>query len=163
MFNFQTYVKSMYTSKFTLTLKWLLFIIGFYIFWALSYLVLAKFALSQVSRFKYSKESIWAQLTASDIFWYAMFVFGIALVIYVIRKLISYSPNRKIAALIFGVLVIVSVSILVDKLLETTTFLNVIPHILINTAFLVPMGILFFQADRRQEENEDQDDTEYPV
>lgn len=149
----------MYTSKLKLTLHWLLFIAGFYLFWALAYLVLAKFAIAQFSRFKNSEGNAWTQLTATDIFWYAMFVFGIAISIFVIGVFIKYAPNRKIAAVIYALLIIASVSILIDKLLESTAFYLIIPHILINIAFLVPIGLAYFKNPEliNEEESEQED------
>lgn len=149
----------MYTSKLKLTLHWLLITIGFYLFWAVSYLVLAKFALSQFNRFGYSKSSIWSQLTASDIFWYALFAFGIAIVIFVIRKFIQYAPDTKIASIVYAVLIILSVGILVDKLSETTTLLNIIPHLIINLIFVVAIAITYLKkAQVTEAGEEDQED-----
>jgi phosphoglycerol transferase MdoB-like AlkP superfamily enzyme len=144
------------TSKLKLALHWLLFVVGFYLFWGLSYLILTKFALSQVSSFQSNTGNIWSQLTATDIFWYVMFIFGIAVVIYVIRLFINYAPNVKIAVLIYAVLIIASVAILVNKLAESTTVINLMPHIIINLAFLVPMAMMFFKGD----ENKNTTDTE---
>jgi|GEM_PF-2472698 len=149
----------MYTSKLKLTLHWLLFTIGFYLFWALSYLVLAKFALSQFNRFSYAKGDIWSQLTASDVFWFAMFVFGIAICIFVIRKFIQYAPNRKIAAIVYAVLIIGSVAVLLDKLLETGTMFDILPHVIINIAFLIPIVMVFFKKESHYLE-EDKEDTD---
>jgi FlaA1/EpsC-like NDP-sugar epimerase len=147
----------MYTSKLKLTLHWLLFTVGFYLFWALSYLVLAKFALSQFNRFSYAKESIWSQLTASDIFWFAMFAFGIAITIFVIRKFIQFAPNTKIAAIVYAILIIGSVVVLLDKLLETGTVFDILPHVIINIAFLIPIAMTFFRKEEvDQEENEEE-------
>ncbi|WP_316814668.1 hypothetical protein [Pedobacter nyackensis] len=150
----------MYTSKFKLALHWLLITIGFYLFWCLSYLILAKFALSQFSRFNSSTGKIWSEITASDIFWYALFIFGIAIAIFVIRKLIEYSPNPKIAAIIYATLIIVSVGVLVDKLLETTALFNVIPHVVINLAFLIAIAVAFFKKARIADSEDDQEDPE---
>jgi hypothetical protein len=144
----------MYTSKFKLALHWLLFTAGFYIFWLLSYLILAKFAISQFSRFQHTKEGIWSQLMAADLFWYAMFVFGMAIAIYVIRLFIKYAPNRKIAAVIYALLIILSVVVLMDKLLETTTGYYILPHVLINIVFLVP---IVYSCFKRNEETEETD------
>lgn len=145
----------MYTSKLKLTLHWLLFIVGFYLFWALSYLVLAKFALSQFNRFSDVKGNILSQLTASDIFWYAMFVFGIAICIFVIRKFIQYAPNSKIAAVVYAILIIISAGVLVDKILETGTIFDILPHIIINITFLVPIAIVFFEKDGKSNVDEE--------
>lgn len=150
----------MYKSKFKLTLHWLLITIGFYLFWSFSYLILAKFALSQFSRFSYATGKIWSEITASDIFWYAMFVFGIAIAIFVIRKLIQYSPKPRIAAIIFAVLIVVSVGVLVDKLLETSTWFNILPHIIINGIFLVAIVITFFKKDRITDSEDEQEETD---
>ena len=150
----------MYTSKFKLLLHWLAIVIGFYVFWALSYLVLTKFAVSQFNRFQYIKQSIWAELTASDIFWYVMFIFGVSLVIYVIQLLMKYSPNRKIAAVLFVVLIIISVAILLDKLLETSSGFSIIPHVLINLTFLISIIYFFFKAEKPGIKNEDLEDPE---
>lgn len=146
----------MNTSKLKLALHWLLFVVGFYLFWCLSYLILTKFALSQVSRFEHNTGNEWSQITANDIFWYIMFIFGIGVVIFVIRLFIKYAPNVKIAVLIYAVLIIASVAVLVDKLAENTTVLNLMPHIVINLAFLVPMALVFFKGD----ENKNTTDTE---
>jgi hypothetical protein len=150
----------MYTSKLKLTLHWLLFTAGFYLFWGLAYLVLAKFAISEFNRFKHTEGNVWTQLTATDIFWYAMFIFGIAISIFVIRVFIKYAPNRKIAAAIYALLIIVSVGVLIDKLLETTTFYLILPHIIINVVFLVPIVQTFFKEPEiiYEEEEFDQDD-----
>lgn len=161
MFNLQAiYIEVMYKSKLKLTLHWLLFITGFYLFWGLAYLVLAKFAISEFSRFKNSDGNAFAGLTATDVFWYAMFIFGIAVSIFVIGIFLKYAPNRKIAALIYAILIIVSVGILIDKLLETTTFYLILPHILINIAFLVPIALAFFKGPEviNEDEELDQDD-----
>ena len=144
----------MYRSKFKLALHWLLITLGFYIFWVFSYLILTKFATSEVSRFHHSKENIWSQLTVSDIFWYVMFVFGLGLVTYVIKLCLKYAPNRRIAALLYAILIVVSVAILVDKLLETTTAPYIIPHFIINIIFLVPLGYAFFKIDRKDGNDE---------
>lgn len=143
----------MYKSKFKLALHWLLITLGFYIFWVFSYLILTKFATSEVSRFHHSKQSIWGQLTAADIFWYIMFVFGVALVTYVIKLCIKYAPNRRIAALLYTLLIILSVGMLVDKLIETTTFLYIIPHFIINIVFLVPIAYALFKANGKVEDD----------
>ena len=151
----------MYTSKFKLALHWLLFTAGFYIFWLLSYLILAKFAISQFSRFQHTKDGFWSQLTAADLFWYAMFIFGVAIAIYVIRLFIKYAPNRKIAAMIYALLIILSVVILLDKLLDTTTGYYILPHVLINITFLVPIIYSFFKRDGKTEETDvQQEDTD---
>lgn len=149
----------MNTSKLKLALHWLLFVVGFYLFWGLSYLILTKFALSQVSNFVSNTGSIWSQITATDIFWYVMFIFGIAVVIYVIRLFIKYAPNVKIAILIYAVLIIASVAVLVDKLAESTTALKLMPHIVINLAFLVPMALMFFKGyeNKNTTDSEDED------
>ncbi|SMD18389.1 hypothetical protein [Pedobacter nyackensis] len=151
----------MNTSKLKLALHWLLFVVGFYLFWGLSYLILTKFALSQVSSFEHNAGNIWSQMTATDIFWFVMFIFGIAVVIYVIRLFIRYAPNVKIAVLIYAVLIIVSVAVLVDKLAETTKALNLMPHVIINLAFLVPMAMMFFKGGENKNttdlEDEDPD------
>lgn len=152
--------RHMYTSKFKLLLHWLAIVIVFYVFWALSYLILTKFAVSQFNRFQYTKQNIWAELTASDIFWYAMFVFGVALVIYVIKLLMKYSPNRKIAAILFAVLIIISVTILLDKLLETSSGLSIVPHILINLTFLISIIYFFLKAEKPAIKNEGLEDVE---
>lgn len=145
------------SSKLKLTLHWLLFTVGFYLFWALSYLVLAKFALAQFNRFSYARGSILSEITASDIFWFAMFVFGIAVCIFVIRKLIQYAPNRKIAAAAYAILMISSVGVLLDKLLETATIIDILPHIVINIAFLIPMIMIFFKKVETEQEDDEAD------
>lgn len=144
----------MFLSKFKLALQWLLITIGFYIFWVFNYLILAKFASTEISRFLHSKESIWSQLTAADVFWYVMFVFGIALGIFVIKICLKHSPYIKIAAICYALLIVSSVVILADKLLETTTFAFIIPHIVINIIFLIPVVQVFAKADERMLETE---------
>ncbi|MDR6782118.1 glucan phosphoethanolaminetransferase (alkaline phosphatase superfamily) [Pedobacter africanus] len=145
----------MYTSKFKLLLHWLGIVIGFYVFWALSYLILAKFATSQFNRFQYTKQSLWTELTASDIFWYIMFIFGIILTIYVIHMLIRYSPHRKAAALVFAFLIVISVGVLLDKLLETSSGFSSLPHIFINAVFLISIVYAFFKAEQPPVRNEE--------
>lgn len=141
----------MYTSKLKLALHWLLITVAFYIFWALAYLILVKFAMSQMDKFSYSTKSIWTQITASDIFWFAMFIFGMAIVIFVIKKAMQFSPNSKIAALIYAILIILSVGILVNKLMETNSNMDILPHLLINGVFLVPLVLKFFKKDNTEE------------
>ncbi|WEK21552.1 MAG: hypothetical protein P0Y49_10425 [Candidatus Pedobacter colombiensis] len=149
----------MYASKLRLTLHWLLFITGFYLCWGFAYLILARFAIAQFNRFKQNNANEWSQLTSTDLFWYAMFIFGVAVAIFVIKIFIKYAPNRKVAILIYASLIILSVLVLVDKLLETTTFFNILPHIFINIAFLVPIIIMFFKAPEKITDQEaDQDD-----
>lgn len=145
----------MYTSKFKLLFHWLGILIGFYVFWALSYLVLAKFATSQLNRFQYARQSLWSELTASDIFWYVMFIFGMTLVSYVINLLIRYAPQRKIAALLFAVLIVASVALLLDKLLETGSGVSIIPHIFINAVLLISIAYTFFKTEQLPVQNDD--------
>lgn len=138
----------MYTSKFKLILHWLLITIGFYLFWGCAYLILTKFALDEFNRFTYKTSGFWSKLTASDVFWYALFIFGIAIVIFVFRKFLQYSPSPKIAALIFSALIIVSVGILLDKLLETTKLFNNLPHIVINLVFITAILMRGFRKEK---------------
>lgn len=154
----------MYTSKLKLTLHWLLITVAFYIFWALAYLILVKFAMSQIDKFSYSSKSIWTQITASDIFWFAMFIFGMAIVIFVIKKAMQFSPNAKIAALIYAILIILSVGILVNKLLETNSNIDMLPHLIINGVFLVPLVLQFLKKGNTNEvydEEQDEIDSSY--
>ncbi|MNL17586.1 hypothetical protein D3C87_1386880 [compost metagenome] len=72
----------------------------------------------------------------------------------------KYSPNRKIAAVLFAVLIIISVAILLDKLLETSSGFSIIPHILINLAFLISIIYFFFKAEKPGIKNEDLEDPE---
>lgn len=137
----------MYTSKFKLILHWLAIGLGFYVFWAFSYLILAKFAISQVNRFQYTKQSIWLEITASDVFWYILFILGMALVTYIISLLIKYAPNRKIAAFLFAILIVASAGVLLDKLLETSSIFNVLPHVFINLVFLI--SIIYISLKRK--------------
>lgn len=163
MFNFQLHATLyMYTSKIKLTLHWLLIIVAFYVFWALAYLVLAKFAMTEISRFSYvTEKSAWSQITASDIFWYAMFIFGIAISIFVIKKAMQYAPNPKIAALIYAVLIILSVGVLMAELLKTDKFVSAIPHLVINAVLLIPIVARFFKKDLPYyEEEEDEEETQ---
>ena len=145
----------MYTSKFKLLFHWLGIVTGFYVFWALSYLILAKFATSQFNRFQYTKQSLWTELTASDVFWYIMFIFGMILTIYVIHMLIRYAPHRKAAALVFAGLIIISVGVLLDKLLETSSGFSSLPHIFINGVFLISIVYAFFKAEQPSVRNEE--------
>lgn len=150
------------SSKLKLTIHWLSITIGFYLFWALSYLVLAKFALTQFNRFSYIKGNIFSQITASDIFWFAMFAFGIAITIFVINKLIQYAPNRKIAAIVYAVLITGSTGILLDKLLETGTVFDILPHVVINLTFLIAIAMAFFKKEEVDLE-ESEDDTDASI
>lgn len=145
------------SSKLKLAFHWLLFTVGFYLFWALSYLVLAKFALTQFNRFSYVKGNIWSEITASDVFWFAMFIFGITITIFVIRKLIEYAPNRKIAAIVYSLLIVISVGVLLDKLLETGTLFDILPHFIVNLAFLISIGMMFFKKEERYTEGDEED------
>lgn len=82
-------------------------------------------------------------------FWYAMFIFGAAIVVYVTRLFISYAPNKRIAALIYLLLILVSLVILLDKLLDTTTGFYIIPHLLINSIFVVAIIVYsFFKREK---------------
>lgn len=141
----------MYTSKFKLILHWLLITIGFYIFWAFSYLVLTKFALEQFNRFSNGTSGFWSKLTGSDLFWFALFIFGMAIVIFVFRKFIQYAPVPKIAALVYTVLIAASVGILLDKLLESTAFFYTLPHIVVNLVFIAAILISGFKKEQPED------------
>lgn len=75
-----------------------------------------------------------------------------------IRLFIKYAPNVKIAILIYAVLIIASVAVLVDKLAESTTALKLMPHIVINLAFLVPMALMFFKGDENKNTTDSEDE-----
>lgn len=137
----------MYTSKLKLVFHWLLIVVAFYIFWLAAYLIMVKFAISEVDSLKYNSGSIWTQITASDIFWFAMFIFGMAVVIFGIKKAMQYAPNPKIAALIYALLIVISVGVLVNRLLETSTLVDVLPHFMINGVLLVPIVLRIFKKD----------------
>ncbi|SMC59470.1 hypothetical protein [Pedobacter africanus] len=131
----------MYNSKFKLVLGWSLFIIVFYIFWLLAYFVLAKFALSEISNFRYGNMGLSEALSLGNIFWYLIYIGGIALCMYVIRLFIVKSPAPKSAALIYAVLIVISEAVLVKGLADSSPMINIFPHIAINTCFL--FGIIF--------------------
>ena len=131
----------MYNSKFKLVLGWSLFIIFSYIFWLFAYFVLAKFALSEISSFRYGNIGLSEALSLGNIFWYLIYIGGIVLCIYVIRLFIIKSPAPKSAALIYAALIVISEAVLVKGLADSTPMINIFPHIAINTCFL--FGIIF--------------------
>jgi hypothetical protein len=150
----------MYTSKLKLTLHWLLIVVAFYIIWALAYLVFVKFAMSEISNFSNASGSIWSVITAADIFWFVMFIFGIAVTCFLFKKAIQYSPHPKIAAAIYILLVVLSVGTLVLKLLETSTMIQILPHLVINGVFLIPMLSALFKKDKPLYADEEDDENE---
>ena len=149
----------MYTSKLKLTLHWLFIVVTFYIVWALAYLIFVKFAMSEISNISNAPGSIWSVITAADIFWFVMFIFGIAVTCFLFTKAIQYSPHPKIAAAIYILLVVLSVGTLVLKLLETSTMIQILPHLVINVIFLIPMLSALFKKDKPlyADENEEFD------
>jgi len=135
----------MYNSKFKLVLGWSLFIIVSYIFWLFAYFILAKFALSEISSFRYGNISISEALSLGNIFWYLVYIGGIALCMYVIRLFIVKSPAPKSAALIYAALIIISEAVLLKGLLDSTPLINIFPHIVINLCFLFGIIITYFK------------------
>lgn len=138
----------MYTSKLKLTLHWLLIVVAFYIIWALAYLIFVKFAISEISNFSSANGSIWSQITGADVFWFLMFIFGIVVTCFLFKKAVQYSPHPKIAAAIYILLVVLSVGTLVVKLLETSTMIGILPHLIINGVFLIPMFNTILKNDK---------------
>ena len=136
----------MYNSKFKLILGWSLFIIVSYIFWLFAYFVLAKFALSEISSFRYGNISVSEALSLGNIFWYLVYIGGIALCMYVIRLFIVKSPAPKSAALIYAALIIISEAVLVKGLFDSTPIINLFPHIAINLCFLFGIVITYFKS-----------------
>lgn len=131
----------MYNSKFKLVLGWSLFIIGSYIFWLFAYFVLTKFALSEITNFRYGNTGISQILSLGNIFWYLLYLGGVVLCMYVIKLLIVKSPAPKPAALIYAALIIISEAVLIKGLFDSTQIINIFPHIAINLCFL--FGIVF--------------------
>jgi hypothetical protein len=135
----------MHNSKLKLILSWALFIIGSYIFWLFAYFVLAKFALGELSSFRYGGANFYETLNLSNIFWYLLYIGGLVLCTYIIKLLIVKSPAPKPAAVIYAVLIIVSETVLVKGLSATTSGINILPHILINLCFLLGIVITYFK------------------
>lgn len=135
----------MYNSKFKLVLGWSLFIIVSYVFWLFAYFVLAKFALSEISNFRYGNIGLSEALSLGNIFWYLVYICGIALCMYLIRLFIVKSPAPKSAALIYAALIIISEAILVKGLYDSTLIINIFPHIAINLCFLFGIIITYFK------------------
>lgn len=135
----------MYNSKFKLVLGWSLFIIVSYIFWLFAYFVLAKFALSEISNFRYGTTGLSDAFSLGNIFWYLAYIGGIALCMYVIRLFIIKSPAPKLAALIYAALIVISEAVLLKGLFDSTAVINIFPHVVINLCFLFGILITYFK------------------
>lgn len=129
----------MYRSKLKLTLHWLLIIVAMYIFWALAYLIFVKFASSEFNSLIRSPSDFWSEINASYIFWFVIFVFGIFVVQFVLKKAARYAPYEVYGALIFTILVMISVAIIVVSLIIDKRSIDTVPHLVINGLFLIPL------------------------
>ena len=117
-------------------LRWALLIIGFYIFYLFSYLLLVRSMLSQLSVFLSGSDKFWTDFSGGDLFWYATYILCWLIVLYIITQLVSFAPNRKAAALIYLALVVVSLIVMLVALPVNTKLL---PHLMINGSYIVAL------------------------
>lgn len=127
----------MYTFMIKLIFIWILFIIGTYIFWIFSYFVLVKFALGEINEFNFTDGSIYKHISLSHIFWYLVYVGGIALCMFMMKQLVVRAPNPKLAATIYTVLITISAVVMIKALAQTANISHIMPHIFINACFLI--------------------------
>lgn len=133
------------TSKLKLVFIWALFIIGTYIFWILSYFVLVKFALGEINELKYTAGSIYQVISLSNLFWYLLYLGGIALSMFAIKQLVVRAPNPKIAAAVYAVLIAVSATVLIKELASKVNILHILPHIIVNLCFLIVIVVTYIK------------------
>jgi len=126
----------MQTSEFSLKifLRWTLLIIGFYIFYIVTYLLLVKSMLSQFNWFISNQKMFLSTFKSGDAFWYAMFLLALLFVLYITTLFVNYAPKQKIAALIYGGLVLCTQIFL---LVALPADIHLVPHLFINGAFLL--------------------------
>jgi hypothetical protein len=137
----------MYQSKFKRFLVLSVLTIGFYIFWCFAYYILARYGQSEWSTFMRDKAAFWKGFKAGDIFWYLIYLGGIALSMYFIYLFVIKSPMPKIAAIIYGILLIASEGYFLTAL-SASNSIKVIPHVAINVCFLAAIVIGFFSKEQ---------------
>jgi hypothetical protein len=144
-----SYINNMKTSKFKLLLIWALFITGTYIFWIFSYFVLVKFALGEINELQYAAGNIYQSLSLNSVFWYMLYIGGIGLCMLALKQLVLKAPSPKLAAIIYGLLIVISAGILINQLVRTVNIIHVLPHIIVNVCFLIAIVIpsVKFNAD----------------
>jgi len=131
-------------SKFKLILYWFLYILGFYLIWAVSYFITARYLLREIARYRTTRESFLTELTIGDLFWYFIFVAGLGLVTLIFRLMIEKAPNSRIAAFTYFLLVVASISFLLVDQSRVFHGYQIIAHIIVNVVFLIPMLIGMF-------------------
>ena len=134
----------MQASEFSLKifLRWTLLIIGFYIFYIATYLLLVKSMLSQFNWFLSNQKMFLSTFKSGDAFWYAMFLLALLFVLYITTLFVTYAPKPKIASLIYGALVVFTQIFLLFAL---PADLHLIPHLFINGAFLLVLFLTWWR------------------
>lgn len=134
----------MQNSEFSLKnmLKWILFTVGFYIFYIVTYLLLVKSMLSTFNWFLSDKNTYFSNFKSGDAFWYGMFLLALLFVLYLTTLFVSYSPKPKLAALINAALVVLTQIFL---LVALPADMHLIPHLFINAAFLIVLLLTFWR------------------
>jgi len=122
--------------NFKLITRWLLSISGLYILWFLSYFILAKYALTELSNLRYQEGGISKAFSSDRLFWYFIYFGAIAFIIYLTRLLINQSPKPVLAAAIYASLVILSGGVLIYSLSAQSSGSQLLAHILINLCFI---------------------------
>lgn len=126
----------------TTIFRWILMIIGFYLFYVFTYLLLVRSMLSQLSTFLSAPASFWSNLSGGDLFWYSTYVLCWLIVLYVITQFVTYAPQRKVAALIYAALVLIS---LVIMLVALPVDNKLLPHLFINGSYLTVLLLSFWK------------------
>ena len=131
---------SKYTLTFTALAKWVLAILGTYLFWLIAYFILAKFALAEIRDLQSSALTI----SNASVFWYLIYLGALLVCVFIVYRLISYAPNPRIAGIIYTVLLSSSTALIVASLAPSTDKIRITPHIFINACFLIAGLMTFF-------------------
>lgn len=129
--------------------EWLVAVPGVYLFWLISYFILAKFALKELMVLS-AESSFSAAVSFSSVFWYLIYLAGLSICLYIVYRLTQYAPQPRIAAVINAVLISASAAVICISLSKTTVTALLLPHVVINLFFLAA-GILAFYKYRRPE------------
>ena len=126
----------MQESKLSLktTLRWTLLILGFYIFYIITYLLLVRSMLSTFNWFISDPQKFWSEFKSGDAFWYAMFLLALLFVLYLTTLFVTYAPRPKIAPLIYAAMVL---STQIFLLFALPMDIKLVPHLFVNGSFLL--------------------------
>jgi|GEM_PF-2495197 len=127
-------------------LKWLVAIAGSFIFWIITYFILVKFALSEISELESTAPGSESGIGAK-IFWYALYFGGLIFCLYVVYQIIRFAPRPKIAAIVFAVILSLCTALVVKSLTGNTSSLRILPHIAINLSFFIAAIFAFFKRE----------------